>query len=157
MAEATEGGSAIGDAPRASTGPFAVGRYAAALRDFMRERARVQVIGEVTSLRLTAKSAYFELRDADGALPCSMWRNDWDALKLPDGAIREGSEVVVFGGPDYYPGSTTASPSFSFRCKRLRLAGEGDLLAQLAVLRRKLHDEGLFEPQKRLPAAPCRR
>ena len=151
MAEATEGGSATGDAPRASTGPFAVGRYAAALRDFMRERARVQVIGEVTSLRLTAKSAYFELRDADGALPCSMWRNDWDALKLPDGAIREGSEVVVFGGPDYYPGSTTASPSFSFRCKRLRLAGEGDLLAQLAVLRRKLHDEGLFEPQRLLP------
>jgi exodeoxyribonuclease VII large subunit len=151
MAEATEGGSATGDAPRASTGPFAVGRYAAALRDYMRERARVQVIGEVTSLRLTAKSAYFELRDSDGALPCSMWRNDWDALKLPDGAVREGSEVVVFGGPDYYPGSTTASPSFSFRCKRLRLAGEGDLLAQLAVLRRKLHDEGLFEPQRSLP------
>ncbi len=59
--------------------------------------------------------------------------------------------MVVSGGPDYYPGSGTASPSFSFRCTDLRLAGEGDLLAQLAVLRRKLHDEGLFELQRRLP------
>ena len=72
-------------------------------------------------------------------------------MKLPEGAVRDGTEVVVFGGPDYYPGSATASPSFSFRCTRLRLAGEGDLLAQLAELRRKLSAEGLFEPQKRLP------
>jgi len=133
------------------TGPFAVGRYAAALRTYLRRRARVQVIGEVTDLRLTPKSVYFDLRDADGAIPCSMWRTDWDRMKLPDDAVRDGSEVVVFGGPDYYPGSATASPSFSFRCTRLRLAGEGDLLAQLAELRRKLSAEGLFDPQKRLP------
>ena len=147
-----------GAAPRESVEPgeaaeptYAVGRYAAALRTYLRARARVQVIGEVTNLRLTAKSAYFELRDADGAIPCSMWRSDWERMKLPEGAVRDGTEVVVFGGPDYYPGSGTASPSFSFRCKRLRLAGEGDLLAQLAELRRKLSAEGLFEPQKRLP------
>ncbi len=133
------------------TGPFAVGRYAAALRTYLRQRTRVQVIGEVTNLRLTPKSAYFELRDGEGAIPCSMWRSDWDRLKLPDDSVRDGTEVVVFGGPDYYPGSATASPSFSFRCTRLRLAGEGDLLAQLAELRRKLAAEGLFDPQKRLP------
>jgi exodeoxyribonuclease VII large subunit len=33
----------------------------------------------------------------------------------------------------------------------IRIAGEGDLLAQLAQLRRRLAAEGLFEPQKRLP------
>ncbi|MEZ5156934.1 MAG: exodeoxyribonuclease VII large subunit [Solirubrobacterales bacterium] len=144
-------GSAPEQQREGSAGPFAVGRYAAALRGYLRERARVQLIGEVTNLRLTAKSAYFELRDADGAVPCSMWRSDWERMNLPDGAVRDGSEVVVFGGPDYYPGSATASPSFSFRCTRLRLAGEGDLLAQLAELRRKLAAEGLFDPQKRLP------
>ncbi len=132
-------------------GPFSVGSYAAALRRYLRGRARVQVIGEITGLRIAGKSAYFELRDADGAVPCAMWRSDWDKLELPEGAVRDGSEVVVSGGPDFYPGSATASPSFSFRCTDLRLAGEGDLLAQLAVLRRKLHDEGLFEPQRRLP------
>jgi exodeoxyribonuclease VII large subunit len=135
----------------AATKAYAVGRYAAALRKFLRARARVSVIGEVTNLRLAGKSAYFELRDADGALPCAMWRSDWDRMKLPDGAVRDGVEVVAFGGPDYYAGSAAASPSFSFRVTRLRLAGEGDLLAQLAELRRRLAAEGLFEPQKGLP------
>ena len=144
-------GATPADGGTGPSGPYAVGRYAAALRTYLRQRARVQVIGEVTNLRLTPKSAYFELRDADGAIPCSMWRTDWDRMKLPEGSVRDGTEVVVFGGPDYYPGSATASPSFSFRCTRLRLAGEGDLLAQLAELRRKLSAEGLFDPQKRLP------
>jgi exodeoxyribonuclease VII large subunit len=132
-------------------GPFSVGSYAAALRRYLRGRARVRVIGEVTGLRIAGKSVYFELRDADGAIPCAMWRSDWDKLELSEGAVSDGSEVVVSGGPDFYPGSATASPSFSFRCTDLRLAGEGDLLAQLAVLRRKLRDEGLFELQRRLP------
>ncbi|HET6830841.1 MAG TPA: exodeoxyribonuclease VII large subunit [Solirubrobacterales bacterium] len=132
-------------------GPYAVGDYAVKLQGFLRKRARVQVIGEVTGLRLAGKAAYFELRDARGAVPCAMWRSDWDRLGLPDGAVRDGAEVVVEGGPDYYPGSATASPSFSFRCTRLRLAGEGDLLARLVELRRRLGAEGLFEPQKLLP------
>jgi exodeoxyribonuclease VII large subunit len=59
-------------------------------------------------------------------------------------------QVVVAGGCDYYPGSRTASPSFSFSVLRLRIAGEGDLLAQLEQLRRKLDGEGLFVPQKAL-------
>src|SRR6202008_2470669 len=43
------------------------------------------------------------------------------------------------------------SPSFSFAVRGLRVAGEGDLLAQLEQLRRRLHGEGRFEPQKLLP------
>ncbi len=132
-------------------GPFAVGRYAKEFQGFLRKRPRLKLIGEVTGLRLTAKSVYFELRDAQGAVPCAMWRDDWDKQKLPEGAVRDGAEIVVAGGPDFYPGSRTASPSFSFRCTAVRLAGEGDLLVQLAELRRKLSAEGLFEPQKRLP------
>jgi exodeoxyribonuclease VII large subunit len=132
-------------------GPFAVGRYAREFQGYLRKRPRLKLIGEVTGLRLTAKGVYFELRDAQGAVPCAMWRDEWDKQKLPEGAVRDGAEIVVAGGPDFYPGSRTASPSFSFRCTAVRLAGEGDLLAQLAELRRKLSGEGLFEPQKRLP------
>ena len=61
-------------------GPYGVGRYAAGLRDFLRERPRVQVFGEVWNLRLSRAKVYLELRDTDGALPCSMWRSDFDAL-----------------------------------------------------------------------------
>jgi exodeoxyribonuclease VII large subunit len=77
-----------------------------------------------------------------------MWRNEYEASGVE---LADGAQVVVAGGPGYYPGSRTSSPSFSFDVTSLRLAGEGDLLAQLAELRRKLDAEGLFTPQKTLP------
>jgi len=131
-------------------GPFAVGRYARTLRDELRKRARVQLIGEVTGLRHTQKQSYFELRDAEGAVPCTIWADELAALELPEGALRDGAEFVAAGGPDYFPGSATSSPAFSFRVTHLRLAGEGDLLARLEALRKQLRGEGLFELQKQL-------
>jgi exodeoxyribonuclease VII large subunit len=128
-----------------------VGAYAAKLRDELRKRARVQLFGEVFGLRTGRARVWFELRDAEGAVPCAMWRDAFEELGLPEGALADGAQVVVAGGPDYYPGSRTASPAFSFSVSGLRLAGEGDLLAQLEVLRKALAAEGLFEPQKRLP------
>ncbi len=131
------------------TGPWAVGQYAARLRERLREFARVQVFGELFGFKAGRAKVWFELRDANGALPCSMWRKDFDALGI--GPLADGAQVVAAGGCDYYPGSRTASPSFSFAVDSLRVAGEGDLLAQLEQLRRRLHAEGLFEPQKALP------
>jgi exodeoxyribonuclease VII large subunit len=131
-------------------GPYGVGRYAAGLRDFLRERPRVQLFGEVWNLRVSRAKVYLELRDADGALPCSMWRNDFDALRLGERALADGGQVVIAGGLDYYAGSRTSSPAFTFAVSGLRVAGEGDLLAQLDRLRKTLDAEGLFAPQKRL-------
>jgi exodeoxyribonuclease VII large subunit len=130
-------------------GPFPVGAYAAKLREELAKRARLQLFGEVFNVRVPPKGAkvYFELRDADGALPCSMWRTEFDKTGV---TLVDGGQVVIAGGPSYYPGSKTSSPSFSFEVSGLRLAGEGDLLAQLEALRRKLDAEGLFEPQKAL-------
>jgi exodeoxyribonuclease VII large subunit len=94
---------------------------------------------------------YFELRDTDGAIACAMWRTDWDRLGSLAAGLRDGDRVVLAGGCDYYPGSATSSPSFSFTVSDLRIAGEGDLLAQVARLRRRLAADGLLEPQKLLP------
>src|SRR4051812_12749280 len=132
-------------------GPFAVGRYAQKLREELRKRARVRLIGEVSGFGRSKVQAYFDLRDGDGAVPCAIWLTDLEKLGLPDGSLRDGTEVVVAGGPDYYPGGASSSPSFSFRATHVRLAGEGDLLARLAALRRRLEAEGLFELQTQLP------
>jgi exodeoxyribonuclease VII large subunit len=129
-------------------GPYPVGSYAARLRDRLRQFTRVQLVGEVWNFRPGRTKVYFELRDSRGALPCSMWQNEFGALPI---TLTDGLRVVVGGGCDYYPGSATASPSFSFSVTELRVAGEGDLLVQLERLRRRLSAEGLFEPQKRLP------
>ena len=131
-------------------GPFAVGRYAKALRDELRKRARVLLIGEVTGVGRSKVQAYFELRDGEGAVPCAIWLDDLEKAGLPEGGLRDGAEVVIAGGPDYYPGGGQASPSFAFRATHVRLAGEGDLLARLEALRKQLRAEGLFELQKQL-------
>ena len=145
-----------GVAGSAFPGPYPVGAYAALLRDELRKRARVQLFGEVFNLSSGRARVYFELRDGEGAVPCAMWRDAFEALELADGALVDGAQVVVAGGPDYYPGSRTSSPSFSFHVTGLRVAGDGDLLPQLDALRRRLAAEGLLEPQKRLrrPALP---
>jgi exodeoxyribonuclease VII large subunit len=129
-------------------GPFPVGRYARKLEEEMRRRARVSLIGEVTGLGRSKAQAYFELRDAEGAVPCAIWLNELEKLDLPGDGLRDGAEVVIGGGPDYYRGGAQASPSFFFRATQVRLAGEGDLLARLEALRKQLRAEGLFELQK---------
>ncbi|MFM9127455.1 MAG: exodeoxyribonuclease VII large subunit, partial [Solirubrobacterales bacterium] len=132
-------------------GPFPVGAYAARLKDFLQDVERVQVFGELFNLRLSRARAYFELRDGDGAIPCAIWRNRLEAIGLTGEELADGVQLVLAGGPDYYPGSRTASPGFSFDVTAMKVAGEGDLLAQLERLRRQLDSEGLFEPQRLLP------
>jgi exodeoxyribonuclease VII large subunit len=135
-------------------GPFPVGEYAAALRGKLRSFARVQVVGELVNLRPSRARVYFELRDAGGALPCAAWRADWEAIVArAGGEPSEGVQVVVAGGCDYYPGSATSSPGFSFAVSDLRVAGEGDLLARIDRLRKQLDGEGLLAPQKLLARA----
>ncbi len=85
-------------------GPFPVGelRRGAARRGCASSRAcRCSARCRISASR--AKAVYFELRDDRGALPCSMWRDDFDALGRR--AAGDGAQVVVAGGCDYYPGS----------------------------------------------------
>ena len=109
-------------------------------------------MGELVNLRPSRARVYFELRDANGALPCSAWRGEWDAMSARAGVIpSDGMQIVVAGGCDYYPGSASASPGFSFAVSDLRVAGEGDLLARIERLRKQLDQEGLLTVQRTLP------
>jgi exodeoxyribonuclease VII large subunit len=132
------------------SGPHAVGDYAQALRKQLRSFAHVQLVGELVNLRPARARVYFELRDSGGAVPCAVWRQDWEAMLARVGAVVEGVQVVVAGGCDYYPGSATSSPSFSFNVTDLRIAGEGDLLARIDRLRKTLDAEGLLGRQQLL-------
>jgi exodeoxyribonuclease VII large subunit len=134
-------------------GPFPVGEYAEALREKLRSFVKVQLVGELVNLRPSRARAYFELRDARGAVACAAWMSDWEAMRARSGEVQEGMQVVVAGGCDYYPGSATSSPSFSFHVTDMRIAGEGDLLARIDRLRKALDAEGLLARQRLLPRA----
>jgi exodeoxyribonuclease VII large subunit len=139
-------------------GPFPVGEYAAALRRQLRSFTHVQLVGELVNLRPARARVYFELRDSSGAVPCAVWQKDWDSIlaRASDQTPAEGMQVVIAGGCDFYPGSATSSPSFSFSVTDLRVAGEGDLLAQIDRLRKALDTEGLLKRQQglHLPLLP---
>jgi exodeoxyribonuclease VII large subunit len=132
-------------------GPYPVGEYAMALQRRLRDFAKVQLIGELVNLRISRARAYFELRDAGGAIPCAAWLSDWEQMLGRAGELADGMQIVVQGGCDYYAGSASSSPSFSFSVSDLRIAGEGDLLVRIERLRKALDAEGLLERQKRLP------
>src|SRR4051794_41932303 len=124
---------AMGSEPRAARpegvsgsafpGPFAVGSYAAMLRDELRRRARVQLFGEVFNLSASRARVYFELRDGAGAVPCAMWREAFDRLGLPEGALVDGAQVVVAGGPRHYPRAPPPAPPVSVAGPGPRRAG----------------------------------
>jgi exodeoxyribonuclease VII large subunit len=156
-ADALPPGEPIPRAPSAGipdsglVGPFPVGEYAAALRSKLRSFARVQLVGELVNLRPSRARVYFELRDSTGAIPCAAWLKDWEEMVARAGVPpADGMQVVVAGGCDYYPGSATSSPGFSFTVADLRVAGEGDLLARIDRLRKQLDAEGLLELQQQL-------
>ena len=103
-----ESGIAPSSAGTGLPGPFTVGRYARKLQGWMRERKRVQLIGEVTGVGRSKVQAYFELRDSEGAIPCAIWLNDLEKAGLDEKSLRDGAEVVISGGLDYYPGGGAA-------------------------------------------------
>lgn len=135
-----------------------MGEYAVALKRQMNSLPRATITGEVTGMSRSKVQVYFELRDERGGVRCAMWRREFEKLNLPDEVMRDGAAIVATGGPDYYEGGRNASPSFSFRTTDIRPAGEGDLIARLAELRKRFQAEGLMEPQKALrrPLLPRR-
>ena len=110
-----------------------------------------QLVGEVTGVSRSKAQAYFELRDAEGAVPCAIWLNDLEQRRAARAgpARRRGSRDLRRTRllPGRRPGLAELLPSAP---PSVRLAGEGDLLARLEALRKQLLAEGLFELQKQL-------
>ncbi|MCH2539221.1 MAG: exodeoxyribonuclease VII large subunit [Anaerolineales bacterium] len=112
----------------------------------------VAVIGEVSNIsRPRSGHMYFSLTDGKAALQCVMWRSDVARLVL---APQDGERMVAYGNVSVY----AASGRYQLYVNAIQLAGEGELLAQLEVLKRKLAAEGLFDlgHKSPLPALPER-
>lgn len=120
--------------------------YLARVRD-------VWVEGEVSELRRSSAWAtvFLTLKDpgSGACLPATMARRAFDALAP---TLAEGERVQALGRLQLYE----ARGELSFRVTGVERVGAGDHAAALALLRRRLTDEGLFaaERKRRLPRFP---
>lgn len=112
----------------------------------------VLVQGEVSQIkRHSSGHLYFSLKDEGAVVSCCMWRPQ--VARLP--AIpREGEMVVASGRISLYE----PRGSYQLVCGGLKPAGQGDLSARLEELKRRLSEEGLFDParKKDVPVWPFR-
>ena len=107
-------------------GPFPVGSYAgAAARGAAQARPRPALRRGLQRRRRAharvlraARRRRARCRARCGATPST-------ASGCREGALADGAQVVVAGGPDYYPGSRTSSPSFSFDVSGPARGGRG--------------------------------
>lgn len=104
------------------------------------------IVGEVSELNQKPgyKAVYFTIKDESASLPCLMWMNRYKSAGVP---LRLGARVEVVGK------FTIFAPKgrMNFDVSTLRLAGEGDLRAQVAKRALMLRNEGLMDPERKRP------
>ncbi|HXQ82368.1 MAG TPA: exodeoxyribonuclease VII large subunit [Opitutaceae bacterium] len=103
------------------------------------------VRGEVSNLRVQPSGhVYFSLKDAGAQLAAVMFRTHAarQAVKL-----RDGLQVVAFGDVGVYE----PQGKYQLVVKTLVADGVGALQREYEALKRRLSDEGLFDPQRKKP------
>lgn len=107
------------------------------------------IMGEVSELNQKPgyKAVYFTIKDESATLPCLMWMNRYKSAGVP---LRLGARVEVVGK------FTIFAPKgrMNFDVTTLRLAGEGDLRAQVAQRALMLRNEGLMDPERKRALVP---
>ncbi len=100
----------------------------------------VAVEGEVSGFRVSQNQwVNFDLKDDGGLVSVFM------VLAKLGQPLQDGMRVRLYGCPRVYP----KYGKFSFQAERVELVGEGTLQKALALLRKKLTDEGLFDPSRK--------
>ena len=106
---------------------------------------RVQVEGEVVSCRPASSGhVYFQLRGKGATLSAVMFRS---AAQRARQTLRDGDLVVCSGSIELYP----PHGRYQLVVQSVRWGGEGELLAALEELKRKLAAEGLFDASRKRP------
>ena len=104
------------------------------------------IVGEVSELNQKPgyKAVYFTIKDENATLPCLMWMNRYKNAGVP---LRLGARVEVVGK------FTIFAPKgrMNFDVSSLKLAGEGDLRAQVAHRALMLRNEGLMDAERKRP------
>jgi len=113
---------------------------------------RLWVEGEVSNYkRHSSGHLYFTLKDENAQIRCAMWRFKADELRF---RLEDGLKVLLEADIQVYEKSGT----YQLVVQQLQPAGIGELQLAFEQLKKRLQEEGLFDPQhkKNIPPYPER-
>lgn len=103
------------------------------------------VQGEISNFkRHTSGHFYFSLKDSEAQLPCVMWKGRNMNLAFQP---QDGMKVLAFGQLTVYE----RQGKYQLDVFSLRPLGTGELQLAFEALKRKLAEEGLFDPMHKKP------
>lgn len=107
--------------------------------------------GEIFNLTYhTSGHIYFSLKDDRCTVNCTFFKGA--NQKLKGLKLQNGMQILAYGGISVYQ----PRGNYQFNVQRVTLAGEGELRVRIEQLKKKLHSEGLFDPERKrnLPFLP---
>ena len=99
--------------------------------------------GEISNFKPYSNGhIYFTLKDENSSIKAVMFS---EYTKYIKGPIKDGDEIVAVGFVSTYP----ARGEYQFYCQEIELAGLGQQLLELEMLKKKLAAEGLFDQSRK--------
>ncbi len=128
---------------------FTVVQLTREIRGRMEQLGRISVEGEISRVtRAASGHVYFDLRDVDAKLACTIWRSSVKAAARFE--LEEGMQVVAHGRLDVYAPRGT----YSLNVQRLEQSGIGALLVKFEQQKLELKERGWFDRARPLPSCP---
>lgn len=107
--------------------------------------SQVAVRGEISNYKLYPSGHhYFTLKDEQSALKCVMFKGNAVSLRFRPAS---GMKVIALGRISVYP----RDGQYQLYVSSMAMDGIGDLYAAFEVLKKKLSQQGLFDPSKKKP------
>lgn len=123
----------------------ALNQYVKGLLDRDRLLAQVLVRSEVSNYKCYPSGHhYFTLKDAESSIRCVMFRREASRLRFRP---ENGMKVVVSGRVSVFP----RDGAYQLYCTQMVPDGVGELAYAFEQLKKRLHQEGLFAPERKVP------
>jgi exodeoxyribonuclease VII large subunit len=133
--------------------PWPLRLLAEKMHEYVARCAPTWVEGQIIELNRRARVTYLTLRDVDEeiSVPVTLFASETARMQTE---LERGMRVVARLNPDYWKKTGRLSMVGS----GIRQVGLGDMLERIERLRRKLAEEGLFDPSRKrpLPVLPHR-
>ncbi|MEM9283154.1 MAG: exodeoxyribonuclease VII large subunit [Verrucomicrobiota bacterium] len=132
---------------------FSVAELTSEIRESLEDQFNgIWIEGEISNLRIPSSGHhYFTLKDRDAQLACVLFRGAASKNRI---ALSDGMQVKAYGNISVYE----ARGQYQLIAQVVQPKGFGDLQARFEELKRKLDEEGLFDPlqKKAIPKFPTR-